>query len=231
MRQGSGDVEFSGADEDDGGLYDGLQGDERGDGVEGEHAARSRSGTPAAESAGLGEGAGDGEHLYYDADDANHGVEGGVEGEGEGFEHDSFRGQGDDIEQLDFEDTEFTGMYEDDADGAVERGQAGSGSEGHMQDGDGYGGDHVHDHAGGDGDDSMGQQQQQGTQDDGAYADGDQQQQDEQQQDEQQQDEQQQQRDVQQGEAGDEPETGEYRTDDYAEYQDDSGASADEVGG
>jgi hypothetical protein len=133
------------------------------------------------------------------------------------YEHDGFHEEGDEIEQLDFEDTEFIGMHVDDVEGAVEQGGAGSGSEGHMQDRD-RDTEHVHEHTGSD--DSMGQQQ--GNEENGGYVDGDQQQQDEQQQ---------RQDGQQQGAATEEPETGEYRTDEYEEFQEDAGASADEVWG
>lgn len=140
------------ADEDDGGLYDDLPGDgadSRSESLgqdyerplEGDEGPSQHSDQPEGRSHGeVGDGA------YADRQES---------GDGQYGE--------DDMEQLDFEDTEFTGMHGDDLDGAVEQGHEGAGDSE-----DGY-----YQHSG----DSA--RQQQGSEQDGAIKqeDGEQQQQ------------------------------------------------------
>lgn len=197
------------AEDDDGGLYEGL----RGDGATScsESAGLTQSERPGGEEEGDQGGVGGSRQQEGGQDDGQGSGQGGYEdGDGEGPEDVGCYSGGeeeDDLEQLDFEDTECTaGMHADEPGSDVEQQFAGEGprSEGReeeaVQDGQADG-----DEAG-----SAGQQQQQGSEQDVVYQQGGGQQGDSRQQ-----------RQPQEQQSEGETEDGEYRTDegDYAEFE------------
>lgn len=195
-------------EEDDGGLYEGLPG-------EGAH-SRSVSADRGSERPGKGDQGHAGHSEQRDGSEEVAGSGEGAYGEADQLDYGHYD---DDVEQLDFEDTEYTGLHGDDVDGAVEQsceGDGGSAGEDvqHSQQESDRG-------SAGQQQDSQQYSQQDREQEQGRTQEQEQQegsmQADRQQQDEQHANEQQQ----QQEDEEDEREDGEYRTDegDYAEYE------------